>query len=123
VNDELTVSVPSHDCRVVALRTPLGHPQFLGWNRQVSMGGTVLGEVTWDEDERQLSLQMDAAVPSEKAPFTYELAIHVPDGYTHATTASTGVPLTDVIPEQDGEVLKIRFVPEATGPLTLMVGF
>ena len=123
VSGELTVPVPSHDCRVVALRTPLDHPQFLGWNRQVSMGGTVLGQVTWDEDERQLTLQMDAAVPSEKAPFTYEIAIHVPDGYTHATTASTGVPLTDVVPEQDGEVLKIRFVPDATGPLTLMVGF
>ena len=116
-------AVPAHDCRIVALRPPLEHPQFLGWNRQVSMGGTVLGEVSWDEDERQLTLEMDAALPSEKAPFTYEIAIHVPDGYTHATTASTGVPLADVTPEQDGEVLRIRFVPEATGPLTLMLGF
>ncbi len=123
VSGELAVAVPSHDCRVISLRTPLEHPQFLGWNRQLSMGGTVLGAVTWDGDERQLTLEIDAALPSEKAPFTYEVAIHVPDGYTHTSTGSSGAPLTDVEPVVDGEVLRIRFIPEATGPLTLVVGF
>ncbi len=123
VAGELTVDVPSHDCRVVALRDPLDHPQFLGWNRQVSMGGTVLGDVVWDGDAATLTLPMEAAVPTEKAPFTYEIAVHVPDGHALSAVSAAGVELDGLLHEVEGDVARVTFVPTATGDLTLTLTF
>ena len=121
VSGELSYDVPSHDSRVIALREPLDRPQFLGWNRQITMGGTALGDVTWDGSA--LTIPMDAAVPTELAPFTYEVAVHVPDGFTFADVTSDGVDLEGLAATVDGEVVRVTFVPLATGDLTLTLDF
>ncbi len=123
VTGELTVDVPSHDCRVVAIREPLGRPQFLGWNRQVSMGGTVLGDVRWDEEKATLTVPMTAAVPTEKAPFTYEVTVHVPTGYVYSGLDADGVDLVALEDTLDGELVRVTFEPAATGDLTLTLTF
>ncbi len=123
VSGTLQVEVPSHDCRVVALRRPAAHPQFLGWNRQLSMGGTLVREATWDEDASTLTFAAEVAAPTDFAPFTYELAFAVPDGFALADATSDGVAVTGwQVEEQDGAVV-VRFVPEATGDLVVELAF
>ncbi|MFH1466118.1 MAG: glycoside hydrolase family 36 protein [Pseudomonadota bacterium] len=121
VEGALGYEVPSHTGRMIALRPVQDHPQLLGWNRQITMGGVLLGEVTWDADT--LTLPMHVAAPTEYAPFTYEIAVHVPEGFTFSEMTSDGVALTSHEEEVEGEVLTVRFVPESTGALSLELAF
>lgn len=123
VTDELQLAVPSETGRVVALREPTGEPQFLGWNRQITMGGTVLGAVDYDAGSRLLTLDSRIAAPTAKAPFVYAIAIYVPGGFAVGDVQLDGVPLDDLSWEVDGEVLRVRFVPTQTGDATLSVSF
>jgi hypothetical protein len=121
VEGTLAYEVPSHSGRLIALRPILDHPQFLGWNRQITMGGVLLGEVTWDGEV--LALPLHVAAPTEYAPFTYEIAVYVPEGFTFSSLGSTGVSLASHEEVVEGEVLRVRFVPEVTGDLILTLGF
>jgi hypothetical protein len=123
IEGELALDVPSHRARVVALRRPTGAPQFLGWNRQITMGGTVLGPVVWDEGARTLTLSTGVVQPTDKAPFVFELALLAPDGFALSDVASSGVDVSDLQTEVDGEVLRVSFVPEQTGDLELTLSF
>ena len=123
LSGSLTDVVPPHTGRVIALRRPTGAPQFLGWNRQLTMGGTVLREASWDAAGRRLVVRMPVVAPTATAPFTWEIAVHVPAGFAFADLESRGVALRDVVAAPEGEVLRIRFVPEATGDLELVLRF
>jgi hypothetical protein len=68
-------------------------------------------------------LRCPVAAPTAAAPFTWEIAFHVPPGFAFSGVETGGVPLRDVDAAQDGEVLRVRFVPEASGDLTLVAAF
>jgi len=120
VDGALQVDVPSHDSRIVALRRVTGEPQFLGWNRQLSMGGTLLQEATFDG---ALTLRAEVAAGTEFAPFVWDIAVHVPPGYAVDDVQTSGVDLDSMETEVDGEVLHIRFEPAEAGELELVVSF
>jgi Melibiase len=116
-------SVATHTADVVALRPLLDRPQLLGWNRQITMGATDIESLAWDEQAMTLTLDTKVAKPSVKAPFTYNIAFHVPDGYTFSTAAYSGSPVADTTETVDGKVLTINFVPQQTGEITLTLAF
>jgi hypothetical protein len=123
VGGELSLSVPSHTGRVVALRRPTGVPQFLGWNRQITMGGKLVEEVAWDDESRQLTFRCKAAAPGEGEPFTYMIAFYVPEGFSYSTMETLGVPLQDLAAAQEDRVLRVSFVPASTGDLEIVMQF
>ena len=123
VDGEASFSIPSHSGWIIALREPTGHPQFLGWNRQITMGGVLLGEVTWDEPTSTLTLPMTVAAPAEDSPFEYEVAIFVPDGFGRPDINASGVSLSDLSFETDGELLRVHFVPDTTGATAISLAF
>ncbi len=114
-----TVEVPSHDARVVSLRPRPDHPTFLGWNRQVSMGGTLLSEVGWSEG--LLTVGFAGAAGTEFAPFRWEVALWAPPGFAFAGVEADGV--TDVVVEEDGAVVRVSFDVATTGPVELRAAF
>jgi len=123
IHGSIGESVPSHQGHVIALRRPTGAPQFLGWNRQLTMGGTLLEDVSWDDATRRLLLHSPVAAPTATAPFTYELAFYVPAGFVFESVATAGVAVRDLVTTVEGDVLRVRFVPEATGDLELDIRF
>ncbi|MFH1808591.1 MAG: alpha-galactosidase [Pseudomonadota bacterium] len=123
VQGRLITDVPSHSARVIALRTAIDRPQFVGWNRQITMGGTVLGRVTWDAASRLLHTRMQVAADSILAPFVVELAYHVGPGRRVAELRSSGARVQDLEATIEGGVLRVRFRARQTGPLELFVRF
>ncbi len=121
VSGQLTHEVPSHDSRMIALRRPLEHPRFLGWNRQITMGGTVLEQASWSGASGEFHLAFEAAAATEKAPFTYEIAIHVPAGHTFVSATSGQLP--DLAAQQFGDVLQLTFVPAETMDVEIILEF
>jgi hypothetical protein len=123
VSGEASFSIPAHSGWIIALRQPLGHPQFLGWNRQITMGGVLLGEVVWDEGSSTLTLPMTVAAPAEGSPFEYEIAVYVPDGYGRPDLTSSGVSLDGLSFATEGELLRVHFVPYSTGAVAITLAF
>lgn len=123
VDGTLTATVPSHAGRVIALRRPTGAPQFLGWNRQITMGATVLGDVVWDEAAGALTIPFDAAAETELAPFELEIAVYAPEGHDATGATLDGAAVEGLAWDQDGRVVRVRFHPVETGPATLTLSF
>jgi hypothetical protein len=121
VDGTLSVEVPSHDSRVVALRRPTGAPRFLGWNRQITMGGSVLEAADWDADAGTLTLRTPVVAGTERAPFTWEIAVHVPPGFGFEQVDATGT--GSVASDLDGEVLRLRFDPPEAADAILVLQF
>jgi hypothetical protein len=123
VQGQASFAVPAHSGWIVALREPQGNPQFLGWNRQITMGGVLLDAVSWDGDSQTLVLPMDVAAPGEGSPFEYEIAVYLPEGYGRPDISASGVSLSQLSFELDGEVLRVRFVPDSTGAAAISLAF
>jgi len=123
VDTSIDVSIPSHDSRIVAIRKKLDRPQFLGWNRQMTMGGTLIESVDWQASTRTLTMKMFAAAPGAGTPFVYELAFYAPDGFVSSASSSSGVQIGDWSEVVDGNVIRLQFVPNETGELTIELVF
>lgn len=108
----LSVEVPARDCRVVVLREPLERPRFLGWNRQISQGGTLMQEETW-QDQR-LTLRFDAAAGTDFAPFEHHLVVHAPEGFElQQVEGAQGT--------QEGELIELTLTGQ--GPVDVVLSF
>ncbi len=116
-SDKLEISVPAHSARVIALRSPTGNPQFLGWNRQISMGGALLTKADYLPDDNKMDVLADVAAPTQKAPFTYRMYFYVPTGFEFDEIEFVGgvQPLSRKAYMKSSEVLAVEFVPGETG--------
>ncbi len=63
----MVVSAPAHDSKVVAIRKKRDRPQFIAWNRQITMGGVEIKSVTWDE----LTNSLTAVIKTQKSDYDY----------------------------------------------------
>ncbi len=109
--------MPSHDGRVVALRPLQEVPQLLGWNRQISMGGTLVHSSTWSQGVLTVTAELEGG--SEDLPFPYEVAVYVPEGFTPVEAgldADLGVVTQEWVDE--GEVVRLLFELEPGARLT-----
>ncbi len=117
------LDVPSHDSRVVAFRPKVEHPQFLGWNRQITMGATDITAYAWNETDKTITLSAKVAKPTEKAPFTYRMSFSIPEGFSFKNVTISGTSVTDQQENTDGGAVEVSFIPEATGSVDLVVTF
>lgn len=109
-----SIEVPARDAAVVALRPRTGAPQLLGTNRHITQGATDLGPISWDPTSQVLTGTLrDAARGTSAAPFAYELAFFIPDGWTATTIDVDGaeglVTTVSAAPQAGGAVLRIQF--------------
>jgi len=74
VRDSLSLEVPAHGVRLLALRRRLGHPQVLGTDRHITQGAVELQKVQWDSARLILSGEYQAP-PGKR----YHLALYVPE--------------------------------------------
>lgn len=119
VQDALEVSVPSHDSRVVALRPVTGEPQLLGWNRQVTMGGVLLEAADWDAARGVFTLRFPVVPGTELAPFSWRIAVYLPEGTTLEGVQAQGAEVLDLQATVDGSVVTVSFDAAEAGDLEL----
>lgn len=58
VNGEYSTELPPHDCQVISVRPDLGHPQLIGTDRHITMGGVSISNVVWDAARKQLRIKV-----------------------------------------------------------------
>ncbi|MBI4820519.1 MAG: alpha-galactosidase [Deltaproteobacteria bacterium] len=121
VSDRLELSVPAHSARVVAIRSKSSVPQFLGWNRQITMGGACLEAAEWNSG--RLTLVAKVAKPTELAPLTYDVAFHVPEGFELGRVSYSGAAVDALESTREGPVVRVSFVPLETGRLAITLEF
>ena len=121
IEHSLELEVPAHASRVVAIRKKLERPQFLGWNRQITMGATDIKSMVWDGSAKTLEIRTKVAKPTALAPFTYKIAFYVPEGYSYSEVRNDLSFQTSAT--VDGNLLLVEFSPTETGELVLTIQF
>jgi hypothetical protein len=69
MREEYSVSLPPHSCQVLSLRPASGHPQLVGTDRHITMGGVEVTDERWDAAREQLTLAFEL-VRNYPAKFT-----------------------------------------------------
>ncbi len=124
IDGTLSLDVPPHTARSIALRPKLGRPQLLGTNRHVLGGVGVIHALDWDAATRILSGVEEASVGTSHAPFEHRLAFYVPSAFTFAgveVQARDGIRVADVVSSTepaggDASILRIAFRVEDSRP-------
>jgi len=96
-----------------ALREKLDRPQILSTSRHLSQGGVDLLQVRW----------ADSALAGRSrviAGDRYQLVLHVPDGFDLRAATFAGQPAETI---REGEIVRVTFVPAATGEVEWRAGF
>jgi hypothetical protein len=106
---------------VVALREKLDRPQFMGTNRHVLGGATVVYSVEWDDTAKTLSGTMEGSIGTAYSPFTHQLTFFAPNGWTlgnPTVTAPAGFDIENFASDVDGNLITLTFdvVETARGP-------
>lgn len=52
-----SVTLPPHDCQVISVRPDEGHPQLIGTDRHITMGGVEISNEVWDAARKQLRIK------------------------------------------------------------------
>jgi|GEM_PF-266023 len=57
VRGEYSVALPPHACQVLSVRPDEGHPQLIGTDRHITMGGVEIANEVWDAAKKQLRIK------------------------------------------------------------------
>ncbi|MGA8183440.1 MAG: alpha-galactosidase [Terriglobia bacterium] len=57
VRGEYSAKLPPHDCQVISVRPDEGHPQLIGTDRHITMGGVEVANEVWDAAKKQLRIK------------------------------------------------------------------
>lgn len=57
VRGQYSARLLPHDCQVISVRPDEGHPQLIGTDRHITMGGVEIENEVWDAAKRQLRIQ------------------------------------------------------------------
>lgn len=106
------MNVPARSPRIVAMRKKLDRPQFLGTNRHVMGGARVVSSIVWVEPDKTLTGVQEGSIGTTLAPFTHQVSIYMPSGYTSPVAqvnAPAGFEIENENLAQSGNVLTLTF--------------
>jgi Melibiase/Alpha galactosidase C-terminal beta sandwich domain len=53
-----SVELPPHACQVISIRPDDGHPQLIGTDRHITMGGVEISNEAWDAAKKELQIEV-----------------------------------------------------------------
>ncbi|OGV75302.1 MAG: hypothetical protein A3K19_18515 [Lentisphaerae bacterium RIFOXYB12_FULL_65_16] len=102
-------SLPPHSCRLLAVHSAAGRPQFLSTDRHITQGGTCLRALAWDDASCALTGETELV-----ANHAQTLFVHVPAGYALQRATADGTETVQAEMGGDG-VLTLTLKRAATG--------
>lgn len=105
---------PQFRCQALAIRERSPHPQVLATSRHVTCGGMDLAELRWRDGTLSGTSRVVAGDP-------YEIYFTEPEGYRLASFEGPGTAVGEA--ERTGVVLKIGWLPSASGPVAWLARF
>jgi hypothetical protein len=109
-----SIDLRGHVCEVISLRPATGHPQLVGTDRHITMGGVELHDEKWDALKRQLTLKV-TLVRDYPVTFTIYKASR---GFKIARASGVDVRVT-----LDGETLQARLTSSKSGDSVVVFEF
>ena len=84
VSGELDLELRPTSVKVVTLREITGHPQIIGTNRHITMGGVELEDISWNQDDLSLTGTLKGG-----REHTFSLTVYIPSGYKLKEASAT----------------------------------
>jgi hypothetical protein len=106
VRGEYSADLPAHACQVLSLRPAQGHPQLIGTDRHITMGGVEVKDEKWDAGQKQLHLKV-SLVSNYPSIFTVYTA-----GRVFKTARATGA---EVDASSEEQVLRVKLASSRSG--------
>jgi hypothetical protein len=114
VRGEYSADLPAHACQVLSLRPAQDHPQLIGTDRHITMGGVELKDEKWDASKKELRLKIELV---ENYPTT--LTIYTA-GRTFKESKATGA---EVQAGSEGETVHARLLSGKSGVAEVTLRF
>ena len=115
ISGEYSVQLLPHECQVISVRPDEGHPQLIGTDRHITMGGVEIANEVWDAARRQLRIKVSLV---ENYPTTLSV-------YTAGANLKT--PRVEdariVALAREGELVRVTLVRPNSGEVELVLPF
>ncbi len=111
---EYGVKLQPHACQVLSLRPAAGHPQLIGTDRHITMGGVELKAERWDAGKKQLTLTVQLV---EKYPSKFTI-YKAGSRFVKATATDAAIETLD-----KDEIVTVRLEKPASGTAEAVLEF
>ncbi|HEX5411688.1 MAG TPA: glycoside hydrolase family 36 protein [Terriglobia bacterium] len=115
VRGEYSVDLAPHDCQVVSIRPDAGHPQLIGTDRHITMGGVEIANELWDSARKQLRIRVSLV---QNYPTT--LTIYS-GGVSLKSQRAAAARITALA--REGETVRVTLVRPNSGDAELVLTF
>lgn len=115
VQGEYSVKLPPHACQVISVWPAEGHPQLIGTDRHITMGGVEIANEVWDVARKQLRIKVSLV---ENYPTTltfYTAGAHL------TTPHAKGAQITALT--REGDVVRTTLLRNTSGDAELILPF
>jgi len=115
VRGEYSVELPPHACQVISVRPAEGHPQLIGTDRHITMGGVEIANEVWDTATRQLRIKV-SLVENYPTTLTFYTA-----GANLKAPQAEGARITALA--REGDVVRATLLRDTPGDAELTLSF
>jgi Melibiase/Alpha galactosidase C-terminal beta sandwich domain len=115
LSGEYSVELPPHACQVISLRHDVGHPQLIGTDRHITMGGVEIADEAWVASRKQLRIKVALVenYPTTLTVYTEGLKLKSPRAVDARITALA----------REGDVVRATLVRPNSGDAELTLSF
>lgn len=114
VHREYTASLVPHECQVLSIRPATGHPQLVGTDRHITMGGVELKDEHWDQSREELNLGIELVKSYPTKLTVYKAG----KGFASARAAGAAIDTTD-----DDEIVTVTIESPSTRSVVVSIQF
>ena len=109
------MELPPHACQVISLRPDVGHPQLIGTDRHITMGGVEIADEAWVASRKQLRIKVALVenYPTTLTVYTEGLKLKSPRAADARITALA----------REGDVVRATLVRPNSGDAELTLSF
>jgi hypothetical protein len=111
---QYSVDLPGHVSEVISLRPAASHPQLVGTDRHITMGGVELQDEKWDAAQKQLHLKV-SLVGNHTSTFTVYAA-----GSMFKTAKATAA---DLQASSEGQLVRVKLTSPHSGESEVILQF
>jgi len=115
MSGEYSAELMPHECQVISVRPDNGHPQLIGTDRHITMGGVEIANEVWDAAAKQLRIKVSLV---ENYPTTLSV---------YTAGASLKTPRVDdariVALAREGDLVRVTLVRPNSGDVELILPF
>ncbi|MCL5670932.1 MAG: alpha-galactosidase, partial [Acidobacteria bacterium] len=115
VRGEYSVKLAPHECQVISVRADEGHPQLIGTDRHITMGGVEIANEVWDAATKQLRIEVSLVQNYPTTLTVYTAGARLKSQTVHDARISALA--------REGDIVRVTLLRPNNGTVELVLNF